>query len=223
MKLITFQTLKAYNKLQKDCYLIVEPKYVNIKKYGVPYNWIVNKMKHINNPYNAIYPIWSWYSYGKIAHPRKNTLLPFFGEDDVIVKITFTKDNKDVLLTDFIKYSFMLTNQYLPKSKEDHLNFNRLMQKYNISNEDLLKYVRQDKYDSYRNDDEFQQINNMISKSYDDILNVESNIIQGTVWDIKKEDIISVEFINKEDCKKRKNVIDYRKNYINKLKKEKRD
>ena len=223
MKLNTFQTLKAYNKLQKDGYLIVEPKYVNIKKYGVPYNWIVNKMKNINNPYNASYPIWSWYSYGKIAHPRKNTLLPFFDEDDVIVKITFTKDNKDVLLTDFIKYSFMLTNQYLPKSKEDYLNFNRLMQKYNISNEDLLKYVRQDKYDSYRNDDGFQQINNIISKSYDDILNVESNIIQGTVWDIKKEDILSVEFINREDCNKRKNVIDYRKNYINKLKKEKRD
>jgi hypothetical protein len=91
------------------------------------------------------------------------------------------------------------------------------MQKYNISNEDLLKYVRQDKYDSYRNDNGFQQINNMISKSYDDILNVESTIIQGTIWDIKKQDVISIEFINREDCNKRKHTIDYRKKYISNL------
>ena len=218
MKLTTFQTLKAYNQLISKGYLVVDSNYVNTKKYGVPYNWIVEKMNNINNPYNATYPLWSWYQYGGISHPRKNTLLPFFDEDNVIVKITFQKDDKDVLLTDFVKYCFMLTNEYLPSDKKDFDNFNKLMIDYKVSKEDLLQYIRRDKYNSYRNDDNFTYINSMINKSYDRILNIESNIIQATIWDIKKEDIINIEFIKKEECNKRKHTIDYRKKYISKLK-----
>lgn len=218
MKLVTFQTLKAYNKLIENGYLIVDPSYINIKKYGVPYNWIVNKMNNINNPYKASYPLWSWYSYGKIPHPRKNTLLPFFDEDNQIVKITFQKDDKDVLLTDFVKYCFMLTNEYLPSSQEDYIYFNNLMKDNKVTKDDLIKYIRRDKYDNYRNDENFNRINNLIQQSYDRVLNISSTYIQATIWDIKKEDIISIEFIKKEDCDKRKNTIDYRKKYISTLK-----
>ena len=217
MELVTFQTLKAYNKLKKDGYLIVDPKYININKYGVPYNWIVNKMKHINNPYNASYPLWSWYSYGKLKNPRKNTLLPFFDDNDQIVKITFNKEDKDLLLTDFIKYSFMLTNEYLPSSKEDYIYFNNLMKENNVTKEDLIKYVRKDKYERCREDENFNKINNLIKQSYDRILTLSSSYIQATIWDIKMNDVVSIEFINKEDCSKRKHTIDYRKKYISNL------
>lgn len=212
MKLTTFQTLKAYNDLMSKGYLIVDQNYVNTSKYGVPYNWIKEKMKNITNPYNAAYPLWSWYKYGKIDYPRRNTLLPFFDEDNIIVKITFNKDQNDVLLTDFIKYCFMLTNEYLPCNKDDLNLFNKLMIDCNVTKEDLLKFVRRDKYKDYRNDNDFLKINTLVKQSYESILNVESNIIQATIWDIKKEDIIDIEFINKDACNKRKNNIDYRKN-----------
>ena len=53
MKLITFQTRKALDTLQNTGILTAEVPYIDLQKYGVPYNWMVNEMKNKNiNPQN---------------------------------------------------------------------------------------------------------------------------------------------------------------------------
>ena len=218
MKLVTIQTKKAYDQLLKNGYLVASAEYINKPKYGVPYQYITEHMQNISNIYNAEFPLWAWVKYGGFSCPPKNKLLGFFPNDsNEIVKITFEKKVEDVLVTDYIKYHFLLTNEYLPKSKEDQQFFEKLMIEKNVSKEDLLAYIRRDKYPSFRQDKDFQFINKIIKDSYKDIFTTDGTYLQGTVWHISTDDIISVEIIKKENCTKKKSV-DYRKMYINSLK-----
>ena len=45
MKLITFQTKKAWDILQEKGILTANPSCIDLQKYSVPYDWIVNAMK----------------------------------------------------------------------------------------------------------------------------------------------------------------------------------
>lgn len=220
MKLITIQTMSAYNNLLKNGYLVTDAQFINTDKYGVPYNYIINKMQHIKNPYKAQYPLWAWVKYGKISSPRKNKLLGFFAKDeDVIVKITFTKPDNQVLITDYIKYHFLLTNEYLPLSIDDKKQFDVLMKSKNVTSQDLLAYVRRDKFAEYRKDKDFKDIISKIENSYNRIFENLGSYQQGTIWHLNKAEILKVEFIHKNNCTK-KSSVDYRKKYLKALKKD---
>ncbi len=93
----------------------------------------------------------------------------------------------------------MLNNVYIPKSIEDKNKFNNELLKKNITLEELKAYVRQDKYESYRQDKEFLDICEKIRKSFDRCITEDSDILQGCVWDIKLEDIEKIEFLNSND------------------------
>lgn len=218
MELVTFQTLDAYESLITNGCLIADEKFINLKKYGAAYNWITHKMldRNILNPNQ--YPLWAWYKCGKYKCPTKNTMLGYFGaEQEKLVKIVFEKDDNEVLLTDYKLYHFLLTNSYLPSSLADLNNFNKLKELKQVSDEDLLAYIRRDKFASYRTDKDFNEINEIVHKSYDKVLNLTFDHIQACVWDIKLSEVKSVQFINKSDCKRHKKV-DYRQEYINSLK-----
>ena len=218
MKLVTIQTKSAYESLIKKGYLIADIKFINKLKYGVPYQYIIDNMSKMSNAYNAEYPLWAWVKYGGFTSPPKNKLLGFFPKDeDQIVRITFEKDEKDVLVSDYIKYHFLLTNEYLPKTLKDKENFDKLMQSKNVIKEDLLAYIRRDKYSSYRQDEDFNYINEKIQASYKDIFSQDGNFKQGTVWFIDINDIKKIEFIDRNNCSK-KSSVDYRKMYIKTLK-----
>lgn len=218
MKLVTIQTKAAYESLVKNGYLVADEKRINLLKYGVPYSFIIKNMLGMENAFGATYPLWTWVKYGKIICPPKNKLLGFFPKDeDEIVKITFTKKDEDVLVSDYVKYHFLLTNEYLPVSIEDKLKFDKIMLKNKVTKEDLLAFIRRDKFETFRTDSEFNTINNLIQDSYKNIFVNKGDFLQGTVWDIKKQDIINVEFINRTSCSKKKSV-DYRKLHIKNLK-----
>ncbi len=177
-------------------------------------------MYNISNPHNAKYPLWAWVKYGKISSPPKNKLLGFFANnEDVIVRITFNKADDEVLVSDYVKYHFMLTNEYLPADMNDKLKFEKLLKENNISNDDLLAYIRRDKYSYYRTDDKFNFVNDKIKNSYKHIFEDLGEYRQGTVWHINKDEIVKVEFINRKECTK-KVPVDYRKLYITSLKKD---
>jgi hypothetical protein len=219
MKLVTIQTKAAYESLIKNGYLITNENFVNEAKYGVPYRFIINHMKNIDNVYKAKYPIWAWVKYGEFTSPPKNRLLGFFPKDDnEIVRITFEKDKTQVLINDYVKYHFLLTNEYLPKTYNDYLTFEKYINSKGVGKNDLLAVVRRDKFDKVRDDNSFLEVNNKIQDSYADIFNLETNYLQATVWDIKLSDVVKVEFINKEQCSKRKSSRDFRKEYIAYLK-----
>ena len=102
--------------------------------------------------------------------PPKHKMLGFFGENDnKVVRITFNKPNSEVLVNDFVKYSFLLTNEYLPKTYNDYLTFDKYINSKNISKNDLLAVVRRDKFDKVREDNNFLEVNNKIQNSYADI------------------------------------------------------
>ena len=219
MKLVTIQTKSAYDKLMSQGYLTCDTIFVNIPKYGVPYGYIVDHMIDIPNKYNADYPLWAWVQYGKRISPPSNRLLGFFPKDeDEIVRITFHKPDAEVLVSDYIKYHFMLTNEYLPIDIQDKLRFDKVLIDKSISKEDLLAYIRRDKYPTYRQDADFNTVNQEIHDSYSRMFVDMGDYKQGTVWYIDLSDIEKVEFIHRENSTKKKSV-DYRELYIKSLKK----
>lgn len=194
MKLITFQSFKALDFLIKNKYLICDEKYINLKKVGSTYNWLTEKMnKSIKNYDNVKYPIWAWVKcYNGICPPKKKGE-PVPGFD---VKITFNKKAEEVFITDFRRYSFLLNNMYIPDSIEQRDKFKLLLDKYNITEEDLKAYVRFDKYNSHRTDKEFLQVCEEIRKSFDKCITNDSDILQGCVWKINLQDVESIEILN---------------------------
>jgi hypothetical protein len=218
MKLVTIQTKKAYENFLKEGFLTADSQYINKLKYGVPYQYIVDNMQHIENPHDAEFPLWAWVKYGGFVSPPKNKLLGFFAKDeDEIVRITFEKLDKDVLVSDYIKYHFLLTNEYLPGDLNDFQTVEKKIQDAGISKEDLLAYVRRDKFETYRKDKKFEEINQVIQKSYEKIFSDLGDFRQGTVWSIEKSEVKKVEIICRKDCTKKASV-DYRKQYIKTLK-----
>ena len=196
IKLVTFQSMGAVKDLFNKGYLECDENKIDTKKVGIIYNWIVNKMnQNIANPYNTKYPLWCFVKcYNGICPPkRKGKKIEGFD-----VKITFKKNKKDVFITDFIRYSFLLNNQYIPNSLKDKENFDKELKKYNITLEDLKAYVRRDKYEKCRDDLEFLNICNKIEDSFDRCITEDSDILQGCIWRINLDEIEKIEILN--DC-----------------------
>lgn len=199
MKLVTFQSFEALEFLIKNKYLICNEKYINLKKVGYAYDWVIDKMNSsIKNDHNVKYPIWAWVKcYNSICPPKRKGE-PIQGFD---VKITFNKNSNDVFITDFRRYSFLLNNTYIPDSIEDRNQFNVLLEKYNITEEDLKAYVRTDKYNRHRTDKEFLSVCESIRKSFGKCITTDSDILQGCVWKIDLQDIESIEILTDKSYK----------------------
>lgn len=174
MKLVTFQSFDALKYLINNGELICDKKYFDEKKYGIAYNFIVNKMNSsILNNTKARYPIWCFVKcYNGICPPRhKGKRI-----DGYDVKITFEKNSNEVFVTDFRRYSFVLNNKYIPKSINDK----------NIFTDELKKHGN-DKY-----------INNKIVNSFDRCITMDSDILQGCVWNIKLSEVCSIEILKND-------------------------
>ncbi|MBR5227154.1 MAG: DUF3841 domain-containing protein [Clostridia bacterium] len=193
MKLVTFQSLEAAKDLFEKGYLECDNTKINFDKIGYAYKWIVEKMnKSIANEFHASYPIWCWVKCYKDICPPKRKGEKVQGYD---VKITFHKNEDDVFITDFRRYSFLLNNVYIPDSIEDKRTFEEKLNKYNITKEDLKAFVRLDKYKVRRADDEFLRVCEQIRESFDKCITKESDVIQGCVWRINLEDIEKIEIL----------------------------
>lgn len=196
MKLVTFQTIDALKELINKGYLETNPKYINELKNGFAYNWVISKMnEQIPNQDNIKYPVWCWVKCKNGICPPKRKGESVKGYD---VKITFHKPEKEVFITDFRRYSFLLNNKFIPKDKKDYQEFNKLLSKYNVTDEDLKAYIRKDKYDNHREDKEFLDICNQIKKSFDRCITNDSDILQGCVWRINIADVENIEILQKD-------------------------
>lgn len=196
MKLVTFQTIEVLKELINKGYIECNPDYINVDKNGSTYNWVSKKMseKIINNN-NAKYPIWCWVKYKSYIYPPKRKGEPIKGYD---VKITFNKPESEVFITDFRRYSFLLNNKYIPKNKKDFQDFQKLLEKHNITDEDLKAYIRKDKYETHRMDQPFLDVCEKIRNSFDRCITKESDILQGAVWRINLEDVEGIEMLKND-------------------------
>lgn len=197
MKLVTFQSIEALKFLNDNGYLICDDSHAPNDKYSSSYKFIIDNMnKNVNNNDNIKYPIWCWVKcYDGICPPVvKGKRVEGFD-----VKITFNKNEKDVFITDYRRYSFLLKNLYISDSIEDKLKFDKKLEENNISLEDLKAFVRKDIYNSHRTDKEFLEICKEIEKSFSKCITNDSDVLQGCVWKINKEDIESIEILPKDD------------------------
>lgn len=196
MKLVTFQSFDAVKDLFEKGYLECNQTKIDLDKAGVIYDWVVEKMnKTVKNDFNVLYPIWCWVKCYNSVSPSKRKGQKIEGFD---VKITFQKEEKDIFITDFRKYSFVLNNMYIPDSISDKNKFLEKLNKYNITKEDLKAYVRRDKYSKYRTDNDFLEICNEIRKSFDKCITNDGDVLQGCVWRINLDEIEKIEFLKKD-------------------------
>ena len=224
MKLVTFQSLDAVKDLFNKGFLECDKTRIDLDKVGNAYKWIINKMnERISNPYNVSYPLWCWVKcYNGICPPKR------IGKkvDGFDVKITFNKDEKDVFITDFRRYSFLLNNIYIPKNIKDYEKFETKLQQNNITKEELKAYVRKDKYEECRKDSTFKEVCSEIEKSFDRCISNDSDVLQGCIWRINLNEIEKIEILKDDGyCYGSLNYIrsngkrfDWQKDYYEKLK-----
>ena len=193
MKLVTFQSFDAVKDLFNKGYLETSSKFLGEKQIPT-YNWIIEKMNQsIKNEFKAEYPIWCWVKCYNNICPKKRKGNPIKGFD---VKITFNKDKKDVFITDFRRYSFLLNNMYIPSNIDEKNKFDNLLKEKNITHEELKAYVRPDKYDKHRTDKEYLEICQLIRQSFDKCITTESDVLQGCIWRLNMQDIEKIEILN---------------------------
>ncbi len=194
MRLVTFQSMDALKYLVQNGELICDDKYIDIKKVGYAYEWILEKMNEkVKNNSDSKYPIWCWVKCYNGICPSKHKGEKVSGFD---VKITFNKTRSEVFITDFRRYSFLLNNMYIPKDLEDKEKFDNELSKYNITKDELKAFVRPDKFLTHRDDKEFLRICDKIRKSFDRCITEDSDILQGCVWDIKLEEVVKIEILS---------------------------
>lgn len=192
MKLVSFQSMEALKELIIKGYLEVDEKCVDFHKYGYTYKWIVEKMNEaVSNEYGTKFPLWCWVRFKNGICPPRHKGTPIKGFD---VKITFEKNKEDVFITDYRRYSFLLNNIYIPDSKHDKAQFEKELEKNNITIEDLKAVTRTDNH--HRIDKEFMDICCRIRKSFDKCISEDSDVLQGCVWRINLNEVSKIEILN---------------------------
>lgn len=94
MKLATFQSMDALKVLINRGCLEADEKFIDTKKMGPTYDWVVRKMNEaVPNEDNVKYPLWCWVRCKNGICPPKRKGEPVKGFD---VKITFHKPKEDV-------------------------------------------------------------------------------------------------------------------------------
>lgn len=197
MKLVSFQSMEALKRLIDNGYLEADERYIDIKKVGPTYEWVVEKMNEcVPNEHNAIFPLWCWVKFKNGICPPKHKGSPVKGNN---VKITFEKPKEDVFITDYRRYSFLLNNVYIPDSKQQKEQFEKELEKYGITAEELKAVVRKDKYPSQRTDKEFLDMCYKIRKSFDKCIDEQSDVLQGCVWRINLDEVSKIEMLYDSD------------------------
>lgn len=193
MKLVTFQTMDALKDLINIGYLECKEQYIDLKKAGLTYTWVLEKMNKMIPNDKSKYPIWCWVKFKNGICPPKHKGEPVKGFD---VKITFNKQKKDVFITDFRRYSFLLNNTYIPDTLRDKELFDKILEEKNITKDDLKAYVRPDKFDHHREDKDFLDICQKIRQSFDKCITTDSDVLQGCVWRINLDEVEKIEILN---------------------------
>lgn len=122
MKLWTIQPLEVWNELQSKGYFVCDSEKSDfIKSYKCfkdSYDWLVGEMeKRVGKrPKGINYPIWAWYIRDwKYKKPDlRESGYGLKGENLVCIEIE--KKDRDVVLTDFDTWHFVLNNGYIDKS-----------------------------------------------------------------------------------------------------------
>ncbi|WMJ22919.1 DUF3841 domain-containing protein [Paludicola sp. MB14-C6] len=144
------------------------------------YDWICQEMNNrISVPPTGVkYPIWAWYSWEGKRKKSNKRRKGYAERGTPVVLITLDIPDQKVLLSDFDLWHYALNHWYLPTSEEDNANFESQEE---MQKEDLIQKSWQHIFD--------------ISSKYTEYIctNPNKKWIQATFWELKSDNIISIE------------------------------
>ncbi len=174
MKLFTYQHKNVYEAVMKDGVYHCNPRYSmaeGMEEITKAYNWLFERMP--GKPKEDVIPFWAYYIYD-----GKNKKAPVSEAVDSSVKkdfvlLTLEVDPSRVTLTDFDKWSAMIIGAAV---FDNNASWNEI---------DAFH----DKIDSMSKEDSEKAI----LATWNDVFNIDgANFVQGTFWELRKEDIVSV-------------------------------
>ena len=77
--------------------------------------------------------------------------------------------------------------------------FDKKLEEYKITKEELKAYVRKDKYETHRMDDLYLSVCKEIRDSFSRVFTKDSDVLQGCVSRVYLEEIEKIEFLMDED------------------------
>lgn len=183
IRLWTRQHKNVLEELETHGVYRVKKEYImqkmdNISDYFLKlYNWYVSEAeKNVPRPEGVTYPIWLSTSYDMMLQPS---------EDTVILEIEVEKQK--VVITDMEKWGYVVNYWYVPLNKEDEEKHTNELIKNGIGDESALYMSHKGNF--------YPLLRSKIIKSWDRIFedsSSQNSITQATLWEIKKEWIISV-------------------------------
>ncbi len=191
MQLFTVQTKQAYEAMMKNGVLRIgenEASYTMAARYKEifeePYAYITERMRRYikEAPKGCVYPIWAWYKYANRRAPMKPRLYEEYGEQ---MLITFRVPGKSVLLSDFNLYEAYALHS-LPMLRDAELEAYLNWQQEKGSEKEAQHLLALIKDASWER---------MFMPYADKALAVSKSYIQATVWEIKREQIVSAELL----------------------------
>ncbi|WP_074406597.1 MULTISPECIES: DUF3841 domain-containing protein [Aquimarina] len=188
IKLWTIQNESGWNELQKKGFLIPKEEFVK-PDFKSGYEWMKIQMSNrIGKPEKTNqFPVWAWYQHfdsnKRKPDLRKSGHLP---SGTVGYRIEIEKEQKDILLSDFILWHW-------PLSYKDYIADSE---------------IEANEYEKRRGNDEFEKLSklekNLIEKSWEKIFDMNFDLeyytlpfqekkIQATFWELQLEDVIKVD------------------------------
>lgn len=203
MKLWTTQPIAWYEKLQKDGIIFGDPKHSTwcidreINHFRFAYNWLSGQMdKRIGmRPFRNALPIWAWYRYERKRPKPDLRYAGHLHRGEFGVRLEIEKQDKDVLLSDFMLWTHPLNKWYIPKSEQDDKLFDSILYPFLEANN--LKFGNFDKYPAH--------IQEKIKKSWELIFDLDfaddyiasekdEKIVQATFWSLRVDEVREVTF-----------------------------
>lgn len=174
---------KAILEAFEDGIYRCKEEYINQKMenfsdyYKKLYKWYSKKAKAIvPKPDGSIkYPIWVSIDEDMQLRPNDNS---------VILKLSVPKDR--VVITDIEKWGYVVNFLYLPKDEADYKSHQETLKKYQIG--DPTDLIMGDLGNFY------PQLKRKVEKSWDRLFEdyTISDIRQGTIWQIREDDILEI-------------------------------
>lgn len=198
MTLWTIQPLERYEQLLKTGSICGEEPFIE-PIFLDSYHWMLQKMEERigKQPFSDCYPVWAWYQYNGV-HKKKpdlphNCLLPK-GTKGVCIEIS--KNENEVLLSDFVLWHSALNKFFIGINEEDGLAFEVALDKLEEQGIEPYKFDKLPRV--------FQQ---KMIESWDKIFDLEfddpyyscpkaAKSIQATFWTLSIHEVVSVmEFV----------------------------
>jgi len=122
----TIQNHSAYGEFLKTGVLTANESHLFCEdNFLIAYDWMVKKMKdkRLHPPVGIDYPIWAWYQWEGKRKRRDMRESGYAKRGEKMVQLTIEVDDKDVLLSDFDLFHYVLNYWYLPSDEQDDICF----------------------------------------------------------------------------------------------------